>query len=37
MSTWRERLDARIDRCDCGGWRFDGKCKQCDDDKENAA
>jgi rRNA maturation protein Nop10 len=30
MKTWRERLDARIDRCPgCDQWRFDQKCSQC--------
>jgi hypothetical protein len=38
MKTWKERLDARIDRCPgCDQWRFDQRCKVCDDDKEGAA
>jgi len=27
---WRERLDARIDRCPaCGEWRWDSRCTAC--------
>jgi hypothetical protein len=27
---WRERLDARIDRCPaCGEWRWDRRCPAC--------
>jgi hypothetical protein len=27
--TPRERLDRRIDRCDCGAWRWDRECRIC--------
>lgn len=38
MRTWRERLDARIGRCSgCDGRTWDSKCRQCDDEQENAA
>lgn len=40
MKTWKDNLDARISRCDCGAWCWDGRCPMCDPletTKENAA
>lgn len=31
MSTWKDRLDSRIDTCpSCDDWRWDGSCGKCD-------
>ena len=27
--SYLDALDARIDRCDCGAWRWDGVCAIC--------
>lgn len=31
MNDWQTRLDARIDRCACGGWQWDRRCPICDE------
>jgi hypothetical protein len=27
--SYLDHLDGRIDRCDCGAWRWDGVCATC--------
>jgi hypothetical protein len=29
MTDYLDHLDARIDRCECGAWRWDGVCATC--------
>jgi hypothetical protein len=36
MRDWVERLDDRIDRCPgCDQWRWDRRCRKCDEQQTN--